>query len=398
MEIVVAPKLLLAGELRGPGWVQVEGATVTASGWGEPPHAATVELPRGMLAPGLIDLQLNGAFGHDLATTDLAGWQEIVRRLPETGVTAFAPTFITAPLDELVSSLGRYRRLRADLDAEVGARTLGVHCEGPFLASGRHGAHRRDLLCDPTHERVEALLAAADGQLACFTLATELPGALAAVRRLVGAGVRVAVGHSDATDEQVTAAIDAGVSMVTHLFNAQRPLHHRDPGVVGAALADPRMTVGLIVDLHHVAPTAVRVAFAAAGGRITLVTDAVAAMGMPPGVHELGGQPTTVRAGAPPVRDDGTLAGSVLRLDDAVANVVRCGIEPAVALTAATQVPAEALGRTELGRLTSGARADLVWLDDDWRAAATWIDGRLVHVDEQRASDAAGLHPLPGRP
>ncbi len=398
MEVVVAPKLLLAGELRGPGWVQLEGAAVIASGWGEPPQAVTVELPRGVLAPGLIDLQLNGAFGHDLATTDLAGWQEVARRLPGAGVTAFVPTFITAPLDELADSLERYRQLRDDLHVEAGARTLGVHCEGPFLASGRHGAHRQDLLCDPTPERVETLLAAADGQLAYLTLAPELPGALQAIDRLVRAGVRVSVGHSDATDEHVAAAVDAGVSMVTHLFNAQRPLHHRDPGVVGAALADPRVTVGLIVDLHHVAPTAVRVAFAAAGERIALVTDAVAAMGMPPGVHELGGEPTTVRAGAPPVRDDGTLAGSVLRLDDAVANAVRCGIEPAVALTAATQVPAEALGRTDLGRLTPGARADLVWLDDDWRVAVTWVDGRPVHVDEQRAADVSGLHPRPGRP
>ena len=398
MEVVVAPKLLLSGELRGPGWVQLEGATVVASGWGEPPHAATVELPRGALVPGLIDLQLNGAFGHDLATTDLAGWREVVRRLPATGVTAFVPTFITAPLEELARSLERYRRVRDDLDAEPGARTLGVHCEGPFLAAGRHGAHRRDLLCDPTPERVETLLAAADGQLAYLTLAPELPGGLPAVDRLVRAGVRVAVGHSDATDQHVTAAVDAGVSMITHLFNAQRPLHHRDPGVVGAALADPRVTVGLIVDLHHVAPTAVRVAFAAAGERIALVTDAVSAMGMPPGVHELGGEPTTVRAGAPPVRDDGTLAGSVLRLDEAVANAVHCGVDPAVALTAASRVPADALGRSDLGRLTPGARADVAWLDDDWRAAATWIDGRLAHVDEHRASDVHGLRPFPERP
>ena len=391
MEVIVAPRLLLAGELKGPGWVQVEDELVVASGWGGPPQAATVELPRGVLAPGLIDLQLNGAFGHDLATTDLAGWREIVRRLPGTGVTAFVPTFITAPLDELTGSLRRYHELRADLDAEAGARTLGVHCEGPFLASGRHGAHRQDQLCDPTMERVEALLAAAEGQLAYLTLAPELPGAMEAIDRLVRAGARVAVGHSDATDEQVIAAVDGGASMVTHLFNAQRPLHHRDPGVVGAALADPRVTVGLIVDLHHVAPTAVRVAFAAAGERIALVTDAIAAMGMPPGVHELGGAPTTVRPGAPPVRDDGTLAGSVLRLDDAVAHAVGSGIDPAVALTSATQVPAQALGRTDLGRLTPGAKADLVWLDDDWRAAATWVDGRLVHVDDQRAPDARGL-------
>jgi len=395
VELITVPRILLAGELTSPGWVRVEDGRIAACGWGTPPARPTVELPRGVLAPGLIDLQINGAYGHDFADADAAGWCEVATRLAETGVTGFVPTIITAPMEDLVASITRYRRWRPEIDAAGGARTLGLHCEGPFLAAGRHGAHDERLLVDPTPERVDALLEAGAGDLAYVTLAPELEGALAAIRRFVAAGIGVAVGHSDARDDEVRTAADAGVRLVTHLYNAQRPLHHRDPGVVGAALADPRLTCGLIADLHHVAPAAIRVAFAAAPGRIALVTDAIAALGMPIGTYDLGGRTTTVRESAPPVRDDGTLAGSVLRLDQAVAHTVSSGVDAAVALTAATRVPADAMGRPDLGRLTPGSTADLVWLDEDWCAVATWVGGRLVHVDADRGADHVDL-PQPG--
>ena len=389
MELVTAPRILLADGLIGPGWVQFEGGRIVACGRGRQPGAPTVELPRGVLAPGLIDLQLNGAYGEDFADAELSGWQDVSSRLPETGVTAFVPTIITAPIVELCATMTRYRSIRAEIDGGGGARTLGLHCEGPFLATGRHGAHPQDLLVDPTPERVDTLLAAADGAMTYLTLAPERPGALPAIRELIAAGVRVAVGHSDATDAEVLAATDAGASLVTHLFNAQRPLRHRDPGVVGAGLAEPRLTLGLIVDLHHVAPTVVRATFAAAAGRIALVTDAIAALGMPAGTYDLGGQRVEVREQVPPVREDGTLAGSVLRLDDAVANTIACGVDAATALTAATRVPADAIGRNDLGRLTPGSPADLVWLDDDWRAAATWVGGRPAYLDRARLPDGS---------
>ena len=396
VELIAAPKILLADELVGPGWVGFEDGRIVTSGPGSPPGRPEFRLPRGVLAPGLVDLQLNGAYGHDLADADLPGWHEVTTRLVETGVTSFVPTIITAPIDDLVASMTRYRRLRSEVDAAGGARTLGLHCEGPFLAPGRHGAHDEQLLVDPTPERVGALLEAGAEDLAYVTLAPEREGALAAIRRFVAAGVGVAVGHSDARDDEVRRAADAGARLVTHLYNAQRPLHHRDPGVVGAALADARLTCGLIADLHHVAPTAIRVAFAAAPGRIALVTDAITALGMPAGTYDLGGRTTTVRESAPPVRDDGTLAGSVLRLDQAVANTVSSGVDAAVALTAATRVPADAMGRPGLGRLTPGSTADLVWLDEDWCAVATWVGGRLVHVDADRGADHVDL-PQPGK-
>jgi N-acetylglucosamine-6-phosphate deacetylase len=179
--------------------------------------------------------------------------------------------------------------------------------------------------------------------------------------------------------------------MVTHLFNAQRQLGHREPGVVGQALVDERLTSGLIVDLYHVAGSVCGLAFRAAPGRIALVTDAAAPAGMPPGDYLLGGEPITLppSAGAPPVRGDGTLAGSALRMDVAIANAVRCGVSLGAAVAAATRIPADLLGRPELGRLGSGAQADLVWLSPELSTRATWLGGRLVYTDGSDATLAS---------
>jgi N-acetylglucosamine-6-phosphate deacetylase len=233
----------------------------------------------------------------------------------------------------------------------------------------------------PTQATVANLLTAGAGALRVVTLAPEVEGGLAAVAALASAGVVVSVGHSDATAQQVAAAVDAGARMVTHLFNAQRPLHHREPGVVGQALTDPRLTSGLIADLTHVAAAACAIAFAAAPGRICLVTDASAAAGMAPGRYRLGGKLVEVRPGdgQAPRLADGTLAGSVLRMDRAVANAVAAGVGLAEAVAAATRIPADVLGRPDLGRLKPGAPADLVWLDDDLRAQATWVAGERVY-------------------
>lgn len=340
-----------------------DGRVVEAAG---PPD---VVLSSGVLAPGLIDLQVNGCFGVEFAYDE--DWSTAVARLPETGVTAFLPTFITAPLDVLVAGL---RRVPESLP---GARILGVHVEGPCLAAEQKGAHDPALFRDPEPELLDALLE--PGTMALLTLAPERAGALMAIERLAGEGVLVSVGHSDARADVVAAAAAAGARMVTHLFNAMRGIHHREPGVAGQALADERLACGLILDGHHVVETVAKVAFAAAGGRIALVTDAIAPAGMEPGFYELGGEPVITREGEPPRRPDGTIAGATLRLDDAVARAVAIGVPPQVAIDAATRVPADLLGRRDLGRLEVGAAADLVWLDDAYRARATWVGGELVY-------------------
>lgn len=373
-----------------PGWVSVTGGRVSAVGPGAPPRAPDAELPSGLLAPGFVDLQVNGYFGVEFSTAGAAGWATIAGRLPETGTTAFLPTVITAPLADLAASLRRAAALIPGLPP--GAKALGMHVEGPFISPQRKGAHNEEWIIDPTPDAVRELLAAAPGQLRLVTLAPERPGAVAAITRLAQAGVLVSVGHSDATAAQVAAAADAGARLVTHLFNAQSPLRHRAPGVPGQALADDRLTSGLIADLHHVAGQVCRVAFTAAPGRIFLVTDAAACAGMPPGRYLLGNRPIELPPGdgVPPVRTDGTLAGSALRMDVAVANMVSSGAALPDAVAAATRIPADLIGRPDLGRIAPGAAADLVWLDDALRARATWVNGGMVY-----SATRAGRGPRP---
>ena len=361
-----------------PGYLTVSGGLIAEVGEGLPPGPPDLELRTGVLVPGLVDLQVNGYYGVDLADCDPDGWALVARRLPETGTTAFLPTFITAPVATLAAALRSAQKIAGA--ATPGARLLGVHLEGPFLSPARAGAHRRDWMVPPSPDAVAELLDAGHGVLRLMTLAPEADGALAAVAALVAAGVVVSVGHSDATAGQVAAAADAGARMVTHLFDAQRGLHHREPGVVGQALTDHRLTSGLIVDLCHVSAAACTIAFAAAPGRICLVTDAAAAAGMPPGRYVLGGQPVELPPdGAAPVRPDGTLAGSALRMDRAVANAVAMGLGLAGAVAAASRIPADLIGRPDLGRLAPGAAADLAWLGDDLRTRAAWVGGAQVY-------------------
>lgn len=363
-----------------PGWVEIEGGTIVASGTGVPPRAAD-EHHEGILAPGLIDAQINGAYGADFAVARDDDWERIVDGLAATGVTAIAPTFITAPVDDLVEQLRAYSRQRARLADRRGAtRLLPAHVEGPFLSAACKGAHREHCLVDPTPERVDALIEAGGADLGYVTMAPERAGGIAAIERFVAAGVRVSIGHSDADDATVTRAVDAGATLVTHLYNAQRPLRHRDGGVVGVALTDDRLAPGLIADLHHVDPIALRVAFACAADRIMLVTDNLATFAMAPGRYELGGEPVVIVEGQPARRDDGTIAGAAVRLDACIGNVVRvAGVDPAAAIRAASTVPARALGAPESGTLAAGTPADLVVLDPvRFQVTSTWIGGVRV--------------------
>ncbi|MBA8954742.1 N-acetylglucosamine-6-phosphate deacetylase [Actinomadura namibiensis] len=347
---------------------------ITRVGEGRPDGVPDVEITAGMLVPGLVDLQVNGFFGHDLADADEVGWKEVVTRLPETGVTAFLPTFVTAPVERQAAALRSTAELLPRLPP--GARVLGVHLEGPFLAQGRRGAHNAAHMTDPTPDAVAALLET--GLVRLVTLAPERDGALAAIRALTERGVLVGVGHSDATADRVRAAADAGARKVTHVFNAQSGVHHRAPGVAVQALIDDRLHPGLIVDLHHVAPQVCELVFRAAGGRVVLVTDAAAPAGMPPGAYALGGEPIVLPEQGPPRRADGTIAGSGLRLDEAIGNTIALGVDPVTAVDAATRVPADLIGRSDLGRIAPGAAADLTWLGPDLRAHATWINGQNV--------------------
>jgi N-acetylglucosamine-6-phosphate deacetylase len=367
------------GGVLAPGYLAFDGGVITAIGEGKPPGRPDLHLEDGLVVPGLVDLQVNGYFGVELGNAEPDGWATVARRLPETGTTAFLPTFITSPIPQTLAAL---RRAAGFIPAMTdGARVLGIHLEGPFISPERRGAHNPAWITTPDHETIETLLAAGNGLVTVVTLAPEIDGAMAAIKQLTASGVLVSVGHSDAIAAQVGAAAASGARIVTHLFNAQRPLHHREPGVVGQALTDGRLTSGLIADLHHVVGPVAALAFAAAPGRIFVVTDAAACAGMPPGPYILGGQPIELpdADGTPPVREDGTLAGSALRMDAAVANMAAVGVPLPKAVEAATRVPADLIGRQDLGRLAIGAAADLAWLSDEFRTRGTWVAGQPVY-------------------
>ena len=322
---------------------------------------------RGITVPGFVDLQVNGFGGIDLAGADLAGYRQAGDALLETGVTAFQPTFITAPEEDLVAALGA-------IPAEpVGPRVLGAHLEGPFLSSQRLGAHPASARRDPDPELLERLLAA--GPVTCMTLAPELDGALELVDVLHARGVTVSCGHSDATAEEASRAFDRGVRTVTHVFNAMRPLSHRDPGIVGAALARDGMVVQMILDGHHLADETAQVVWRAAGGRVALVTDAIAAAGIGDGRYRLGGGVEIGVHDGVARRRDGVLAGSVLTMLDAVRNLHALGVPFVDAVGAATAVPARVLGRDDVGTIRLGGDADLVVLDDRLELKSVLVAG-----------------------
>jgi len=344
------------------------------------PATGHVQLESGVLTAGLVDLHNNGAFGVDFAAAPPDRWSPALRALARRGVTAVQPTLITGPLDDLHAGCERYEHALAR-SVPDGARLVGVHLEGPFISPQRKGAHRAEWILDPTPAAIDRLLehGATRRVLKTLTIAPERPHALAAIRRLREQGVVIAIGHTDATPELVRAAVDAGATTVTHLFNAQRPLHHRDPGVTGAALTDPRLSLGLIVDGQHVHPDVCRLAFAAAPGRIIAVTDSILTAGLPPN--------TALRFGGLPVanddtglgrRPDGTIAGAGIVLDDGVRRMIAAGVDAGSVLAAATEAPARALGRTDIGHLRAGAHADLVWWDEDFNARRVWMSGREI--------------------
>jgi N-acetylglucosamine-6-phosphate deacetylase len=320
---------------------------------------------RGIAIPGLVDLQVNGFAGIDFATADADAYGLAGAALLATGVTAFQPTLITAPEAALAAAL-------AAVPKDAGPRVIGVHLEGPFLSPERLGAHDHAARRDPDAALLARLLTA--GPVTQVTLAPELEGAFVLIDLLRRRGIVVACGHSDATAAEAHHAFDLGATTVTHLFNAMRPLGHRDPGLVGAALAREDVSIQLIVDGNHLADETIRIVWAAAAGRIALVSDATAATRGDGNGYELGAVGIEVRDGVPQ-RHDGTLAGGSATLLEAVRRLHALGVPLAHAVGAAATVPARIAGRLDLGSLRPGAGADVVVLDDDLELHRTLVAG-----------------------
>jgi N-acetylglucosamine-6-phosphate deacetylase len=322
---------------------------------------------RGVAVPGFVDLQVNGFAGVDFFETDVEGYRRAGEALLDTGVTAYLPTFVTAPEEQLLAAL---REVPAGSD---GPRILGVHLEGPFLSPARLGIHPSAARRDPDVRLLERLLDA--GPVRLVTLAPELPGAEALVETLLRREIAVSCGHSDATAEQANAAFDLGVRTVTHLFNAMRPFGHRDPGIAGAALARDDVIVQLILDGVHLAPETAIVAWRAAAGRVALVTDAIAGARLTDGAYKLNGLAIETRDGVAR-GPGGELAGSTLTMIEAVRNLHALGAPLADAVSAATEVPARVLRLPTVGRLAVGLPADVVVLTDELEIDRVLVDGR----------------------
>lgn len=337
----------------GARYALVEGALVrgdVAIADGRIAAVGVGDAGRGIAAPGFVDVHIHGFAGVDFATADENGYRRATDALLETGVTSFRPSFITAPEDELVASLTGV------------PRGLGAHLEGPFISAERLGMHPASARGDPDAALLERLLAA--GSVAHMTLAPELPGALELIDLLVARGITVACGHTNATAAEAYAAFGRGARHVTHLFNAMRPFTHRDPGIAGAALARDDVTVELILDGNHLSDEAVQLALRSAPGRIALVTDACAAARVGDGDWKMGSVDVFVRGGAARLAD-GTLAGSVLTIPEAIRDFVRIGARVEQALHAASR-----------RSLVPGAVADVVVLDEDsLEPTATYLAG-----------------------
>ncbi len=367
---IAGPTLLPDGQITETT-LTVRGETIVAVTPGHAPGADVTVA--GTLVPGFIDLQINGAYGYDF-TGDGRTAAPVAARLPETGVTAFVPTIITSPLKVYPKLL---RGVGVACEEATGSQILGVHLEGPYLSPRRAGAHNLAFLRPIDEAEIEDW--ANPALVRIVTLAPELVGAATAVQILREKDIVVSAGHSDATYDQALAGFAAGIGWGTHLFNAMSPLGHREPGLM-AALLTADVPCGLIADGIHSHPAMVKLAYRLKGAAgITLITDAMAAMGMAPGVYRLADRDVIVDAASARLAN-GTLAGSILTMDAAVRNMIAftgCSLADAVAMASAT--PARLLGLARKGRIAVGCDADLVVLDEQLRVAQTWVRGELVY-------------------
>lgn len=378
LEVVEDAVLLIEdGVIRGVGSRQ----SVTV-----PPHARLVDLGDKIIAPGFVDVHIHGGSGHDLMEGTRDSVEAVARSVSDHGTTSFLPTTLSAAPEVLTKALTGLRSVLASWNpggGEAMATPLGIHLEGPFLSSERRGAHPRADLQNPSVPLFQQFLAAAGESLRILTLAPELNGAMELQQYAIEKGVRVALGHSNATYEQAMRAIDAGATHAVHVFNAMRPFAHRDPGILGAALTDDRVRVEVIADGVHVDPAALRLLVRAKGAsRTVLVTDAVSATGMCPGQYHLGGMEIVLgddpRTGLPTCRNrEGALAGSVLTQDRAVRNMVQmAGVTLRDAVRMASYNPARLLGvEQRKGWLREGADADLVLLNPNGSVAGAMVRG-----------------------
>lgn len=372
MGLIAAGTMVVDGRLCRPGWLETAGGRIAAAAPGPPPRPPDRDYPDCTVVPGFIDMHVHG--GGGASYTDADGIGEAAAFHLRHGTTTTLASLVTAAPPELLSGV------RALTDATRSGTIAGIHLEGPWLSRARCGAHDRTQMRDPDPDEIDALLTAAGDAIKMVTLAPELPGADAAIRRFLDAGVVVAVGHTDAPYEQTRRAIELGATLGTHLFNAMPPLHHREPGPALALLRDPRVTVELIADGVHLHPDVARAVIEAAGAdRVAVITDAIAAAGRADGAYRLGAVRIDVVSGVARVQGTSTIAGSTATMDRLFRAVAGFGANRDAGLAAAVQVtsatPARALGLERVGSLRPGYDANLVVLDRDLRVSDVMVRG-----------------------
>ena len=369
--LITAGTIVLDGHVGRPGWLATSGERILDCGPGPPPGPADSEFPDGTVVPGFIDMHVHGGGGASYTDTShtSGGIADAAEFHLRHGTTTTLASLVTASPGELIAGV------LALGEATRRGTVAGIHLEGPWLSPARCGAHDLSQLRHPDPAEIDALLAAGDGAIRMVTLAPELPGADSAIRRFRDAGVVVAVGHTDATYEQTRQALAAGVTVGTHLFNAMRPLHHREPGPALALLRDADVTVELVADGVHVHPDVVHAVIQWAGpDRVALITDAMAAAGCADGAFRLGAVAIDVASGVARVRGTSTIAGSTATMDRVFRGVAsRAGLAAAVQMTSAT--PARALGLERVGSLRAGYDANVVVLNSALRITAVMVRG-----------------------
>lgn len=361
--LITADTIATGAELLRSGWIEIADGRVRALGAGSPPRPADRDLGDVTIVPGFVDMHVHGGGGGAFPEATVAASKAAVELHRRHGTTTMIASLVTAYPDELL------RQVEVLSEQVQEGLVAGIHLEGPWLSGRRCGAHDPAALRDPDAVELERVLAAGRGTIRMVTLAPERDGGPAAIRRIVDAGAVAAIGHTDATYEQAVAAIDAGATVATHLFNAMRPVHHREPGPVIALLEDPRVTVEMITDGVHLHPALYRDVTAKVGAdRVSLVTDAMAAAGMADGAYRLGALDVDVHGGVARVAGTDTIAGSTATMDQvfrfAVTNSGRPWADAvAVAVRQSSVNPARVLGLPD-PTLVPGAVADLVVLDD----------------------------------
>lgn len=380
--LITADTVITDRELLRPGWIEVADGVVHAVGSGSAPRFADHDLGAVTVVPGFVDTHLHGGGGANFSAASPAETSTAVALHRRHGTTTLVASLLTAGLDELLRQV-------TELARDVGIGLIdGIHLEGPWLSAIRCGAHEPSLMRDPDPVEIDRVLDAGEGTIRMVTLAPERDGALAAIRQIVDAGVVAAVGHTEATYEQTRAAIAAGATVGTHLFNAMRPIDRREPGPIVALLEDSSVTVELITDGVHVDPAIYRFVTRSAGpDRVSLVSDAMAATGMADGTYRLGPSTVDVVGGVARLSGTDVIAGSTATMDRVFRFAVVHSELPRddalmLAVRQASTNPARALG-LPCGGLAPGSAADLVVLGPDLAVTGVLRRGSWV-VEPER--------------